>query len=124
MSLKVLYVEDDPASRRLIYMIVDRENYEFHSANDAESGIAAAVELQPDVILMDINLPGMSGEEACIKLKAMEETQHIPVIALTAKIMHGDRQHLLRLGFDEYIPKPVNRLMLINIIQRTLQLRG
>lgn len=123
MSLKVLYVEDDPASRRLIYMIVDREDYEFHSANDGESGVVAAIEVQPDVILMDINLPGMNGEEACLKLKEAEETQHIPIIALTARSMDGDRQHLLRLGFDEYIPKPVNRLMLINTIQRTLRMR-
>ena len=124
MSLKVLYVEDDPANRRLIYMIVEREKYEFHSANDGESGIAAAIELQPDVILMDINLPGIDGEEACLRLKATEETQHIPIIALTARSMDGDRQHLLRMGFDEYIPKPINRLMLINTIQRTLRMRG
>lgn len=122
MSLpaRVLFIDDDPASRRLVSTIVELLGYEFLSANDGESGLRAAEELHPDIILLDIMMPGISGEEAFHRLRRNPNTQHIPVIALTANSMAGDREHLLAQGFDEYIPKPVTRIMLRNILYRFL----
>ncbi len=105
---KILLVEDndsnlDMLSRRLGYL-----GYRVVAARDGEAGIAAAFDERPDLILMDVGLPVIDGLEATRRLKSDEATRAIPVIALTAHAMRGDREAALAAGCDDYDTKPVN----------------
>jgi protein-histidine pros-kinase len=105
----VLYVEDNPASLRLVEDVISfRPDLELISAADAPSGIALAIARQPQVILMDLNLPGMSGREAKQVLADEPLTSHIPVIALTANAMHSDVRSGIAAGFFRYLTKPID----------------
>ncbi len=105
----VLYVEDNPANLALVQQIMSHHpDMELLSAPQAQMGIDLARAHQPDLILMDINLPEMDGITAMKKLKAYEETRNIPVIALSANAMQKDIDHALQQGFDSYITKPLD----------------
>lgn len=104
----LLYVEDNPANLRLVEQLIAlRKNMHVLSASDAELGIALARTHQPDIILMDINLPGISGVEALTILRADPLTQHIPVIAISGNAMPHDIRKALESGFFRYITKPI-----------------
>ncbi|MCX7290839.1 PAS domain S-box protein [Janthinobacterium sp.] len=119
----LLYVEDNPASLRLVEDIVSfLPHLRMISATDARQGIALALERHPDVILMDINLPGMNGNQAQRILRNDTRTAHIPVIALTANAMKGDIRHGLASGFFRYLTKPVEIAQLTAAIDEALQL--
>ncbi|MBW3507394.1 PAS domain S-box protein [Janthinobacterium sp. NKUCC06_STL] len=119
----LLYVEDNPASLRLVEDIVSfLPHLRMISATDARQGIALALERRPDVILMDINLPGMNGNQAQRILRNDARTAHIPVIALTANAMKGDIRHGLAAGFFRYLTKPVEITLLNAAIEEALQL--
>ncbi|MDO8065756.1 PAS domain S-box protein [Janthinobacterium sp. SUN206] len=119
----LLYVEDNPASLRLVEDIVSfLPHLCLISATDARQGIALALERRPDVILMDINLPGMNGNQAQRILRNDTRTAHIPVIALTANAMKGDIRHGLAAGFFRYLTKPVEITLLNAAIEEALQL--
>ncbi|MDZ5634750.1 PAS domain S-box protein [Janthinobacterium sp. GMG1] len=119
----LLYVEDNPASLRLVEDIVSfLPHLRMISATDARQGIALALERRPDVILMDINLPGMNGNQAQRILRNDTRTAHIPVIALTANAMKGDIRHGLAAGFFRYLTKPVEIPQLNTAIEEALQL--
>ncbi len=108
LSRTVLYVEDNPANLMLIEeLIARRGDLIFLCASNAFDGIALAQSSIPDVILMDINLPGMSGYEALAVLQSTEETAHIPVIALSANAMAADIQRGIDAGFFSYLTKPI-----------------
>ncbi len=105
----LLYVEDNPANLKLVQEIIAfRKDLRLLTAPDASLGIELAHAHQPDVILMDINLPGMNGNDALIKLHADSATAHIPVIALTANAMSRDVAKGMALGFFRYLTKPIN----------------
>ena len=105
----VLYVEDNPANLKLIQVLIAfRNDLRLLTAVDANLGIELARLHQPEVILMDINLPGMSGNEALIRLRTDPATAHIPVIALTANAMPRDVAKGMALGFFRYLTKPIN----------------
>ncbi|MED5596233.1 PAS domain S-box protein [Janthinobacterium sp. P210006] len=119
----LLYVEDNPASLRLVEDIVSfLPHLRMIAATDARQGIALALEHHPDVILMDINLPGMNGNQAQRILRNDTRTAHIPVIALTANAMKGDIRHGLASGFFRYLTKPVEIAQLTAAIDEALQL--
>ncbi|MDQ7024966.1 MAG: response regulator [Anaerolineae bacterium] len=119
MPIRLVYIEDDPANHRFMREFAKREGYELHHAYDAESGLKMVQDLQPDIVVTDINLPDFDGDELCEILKADETTSHIPIIAFTGySNMHGDRERLLSKGFDGYIDKPFNRAMLRITIER------
>jgi two-component system cell cycle response regulator DivK len=103
----VLVVEDNPANMTLATFLLKSAGYAVLSATDAEAGLALARREQPDLVLMDIQLPGMDGLEACAILKKDEETRDIPVIALTALAMKGDEERIRAAGCDGYIAKPL-----------------
>jgi two-component system, cell cycle response regulator DivK len=104
---KVLVVEDNPANMTLATFLLQSAGHTVLSATDAEAGLMVARGEQPDLILMDIQLPGMDGLEATALLKADETTRTIPVIALTALAMKGDEERIRAAGCDGYIAKPL-----------------
>ncbi|MDQ6690241.1 MAG: response regulator [Gemmatimonadota bacterium] len=103
----VLIVEDNPANMTLATFLLQSAGHTVLGARDAEIGLALAREEQPDLILMDIQLPGMDGLEATALLKNDEATRAIPVIALTALAMKGDEERIRTAGCDGYIAKPL-----------------
>ena len=103
----VLIVEDNTANMTLAVFLLKSAGYTVHSATDAEAGLALAREQRPDLILMDIQLPGMDGLEATALLKQDPSTVGIPVIALTALAMKGDEERIRAAGCDGYIAKPL-----------------
>jgi len=104
----VLVVEDNAANMSLAVFLLQGAGHAVLSAKDAEAGLALARTSQPDLILMDIQLPGMDGLQATALLKAAVETRQIPVIALTALAMKGDEQRIRAAGCDGYIAKPMH----------------
>src|SRR5262245_55687676 len=103
MSKTILYVEDNAANRLLVRQVLEGVGYRLIEATDGLSGIKLAQESRPDLILMDINIPGMDGYEAATRIKSLPELGAIPIIALTAKVMAGDRERALAAGCDGFI---------------------
>jgi two-component system cell cycle response regulator DivK len=103
----VLVVEDNATNMTLAVFLLQSAGHRVLSATDAEAGLALARREQPDLILMDIQLPGMDGLEATALLKAAADTRAIPVIALTALAMMGDEERIRAAGCDGYIGKPM-----------------
>jgi two-component system cell cycle response regulator DivK len=104
---KVLIVEDNPSNMTLAVFLLQSEGHIVLSATDAEAGLSLAREEKPKLILMDIQLPGMDGLEATVRLKQDDATRAIPVIALTALAMKGDEERIRAAGCDGYIAKPM-----------------
>lgn len=124
MSPKILYIEDNPQNMRLVRKMLSVGGYEMIEAKDGVSGVNLAVKENPDLILMDINLPDIDGMEATSRLKAMPEVRHIPVVAVTANAMHGDRERYTSAGCDGYIAKPVTKNELLNTVAYFLDQRS
>jgi two-component system, cell cycle response regulator DivK len=103
----ILIVEDNPANMKLAVFLLQHAGYSVLSATDAESGLSLAREQHPDLILMDVQLPGMDGLAAIELLKRDEATRTIPVIVLTALAMKGDEARIREAGCDGYIAKPM-----------------
>jgi two-component system, cell cycle response regulator DivK len=108
MSQRILVVEDHPDNRRILRDLLTSADFEVIEAEDGESGLAAAAEHRPDLILMDIQLPGIDGYEATRRLKADAALQTIPVIAVTAHELNGVEDKARAAGCDAYIAKPIS----------------
>lgn len=120
MAKKILIVEDNELSRDMLSRRLRRKGYEVVTAEDGESGIAMANQHLPDLILMDLSLPKLDGWQTTRKIKENPQTKHIPVIALTAHAMSGDREKAIEAGCDDYDTKPVDLRRLLTKIQRFL----
>ena len=119
----IAVVEDNPDNRLLLQALLsDRYDLvEFDNGMDALAGLEAAL---PDLVLLDISLPGMDGNEILGRIRADDRLRRLPVIALTAHAMAGDREKYLRAGFDDYITKPiVDETRLLSAIERWLARR-
>ena len=112
----VLYIEDNFHNRRIVRKILQSRGYTVIEAEDGVSGLEMVCELKPPLILLDIGLPGMDGLEVIERIKADKELCDIPVIALTASAMRGDRERFLAAGCDDYMSKPIQAIELINIV--------
>lgn len=121
---KILYVEDDEMNRDMLSRRLMRKGYEVVTAPDGESGIALANSEAPDLILMDMSLPVVDGWTATQRLKKSLETRSIPIIALTAHAMVGDRNKATEAGCDDYDSKPVDLPRLLTKIDALLQRRA
>ena len=104
----ILYVEDNPENRLLIRRILQAEGYTVLEASNAYQAIDLVKTENPDLILMDINLPEMDGYTLTARLKTMPKLSTVPIIALTANVMRGDRERTLEAGCDGYIQKPID----------------
>jgi two-component system, cell cycle response regulator DivK len=121
---KILYVEDNEDNVYMLKRRLERAGFEVVVASDGEQGLALAHDQRPDLILMDLSLPVLDGWEATRRLKAAEETRSIPVIALSAHAMPGDREKALEAGCDDYDAKPVNLPSLLAKIRALLPERS
>ena len=117
----ILVVEDNEMNRDMLTRRLARKGFEVVAANDGEQGLEAARSAAPSLILMDMSLPSLDGWEATRRLKADPRTRAIPVIALTAHAMPGDRDRALEAGCDDYETKPIEFPTLLGKIQRLLE---
>jgi two-component system cell cycle response regulator DivK len=114
----ILVVEDNARTMKLVRDVLHAKGFETLEATTAEAGIELALARRPQLVLMDVQLPGMNGVEALARLRSDERTASIPVIALTAQAMSGDRERFAQAGFDEYLSKPVDVLRLLDAVAR------
>ncbi|HLB27785.1 MAG TPA: response regulator [Dehalococcoidales bacterium] len=108
MKPKILLVEDNPLNMRLMEMTLGAQNYDLLKATDGQQGFDMAVKERPDLILMDMNLPVMSGFEVAKKLRELPDFRNTPIAGITALAMKGDMEKVLEAGCDVYISKPIN----------------
>lgn len=117
----VLYVEDNVDNRTLVKRILMAEGYNLLEAVNAAQALEILKDAQPDLILMDINMPDMDGYSLTAKIKDTPGLESIPIIALTANVMRGDRERSLEAGCDGYIQKPIDIDLLSEQIERFLR---
>ncbi len=121
MQPTILYVEDNLENQILVQRVLESEGYRVVIAEDGLAGVRMAQELEPDLILMDINLPGMDGYAATTRIKSLEKLHNIPIVALTANVLQGDRERSLAAGCDGYLPKPFEIDMLLDSVDAFLK---
>jgi len=121
MKSTILYVEDNPDNRELMQIFMEDQPYILLDAQDCMSANGILRSANIDLILMDVNLPHIDGLEFTRSIRANPETAHIPIIAVTADVMAGDRCRCLEAGCDDYVAKPVMRIELFNKIRFALQ---
>jgi CheY-like chemotaxis protein len=117
-KMKVLYVEDHPAQSDIIKQMLEFAEYEVVLANSGEQGIEKAREEQPDVILMDLRMPGIGGIEAVKRLKSDPTVSHIPIIVISAWTSRANRDEAIQAGAAKFMAKPVDTMRLIEHIKK------
>jgi two-component system cell cycle response regulator DivK len=115
---QVVVVEDNKRNMKLFREVLQSSGYRTIEAETGERAVALTTEHRPDLVLMDIHLPGIDGVEALRMLRADRRTASVPVLALTAQAMEGDRERFLGAGFDGYLSKPVNIADLLDAVNR------
>jgi CheY-like chemotaxis protein len=119
-SFTILIVEDNALNLELATDLLTAAGYTIREARTGEEGVRVASQAPPDLILMDLRLPGMDGYAALQQLKDNPRTARIPVVALTAQAMRGDQDAVLAAGFDDYISKPINTSTFYKTVARVL----
>jgi len=104
----ILYIEDDPSNRLLVKRILEAEGYSVAEAVSGLDGLKVAAQMRPDLILLDINLPGIDGYDLARRFRETPGLERVPILALTANVMMGDRERSLEAGCDGYIQKPID----------------
>jgi two-component system cell cycle response regulator DivK len=117
----ILYVEDNSDNRLLIRRVLNAEGYTVHEASSAIAALDTLKSMQPDLILMDINMPDMDGYTLTAHIRAMPNLGVVPIVALTANVMKGDRERSLEAGCDGYIQKPIDIDTLAQQIERFIK---
>jgi two-component system cell cycle response regulator DivK len=120
MAKRILVVEDDPDNRRIVVKVLTLEGYEVLEAIDGRSAVALARREHPDLVIMDLAIPGLDGWEASRQLKSEPETADIPIIALTAFAMRGDEERAREAGCDGYLAKPCRPQTIREVVRRFL----
>jgi two-component system cell cycle response regulator DivK len=120
-SRTVFHVEDNVENRLLVKRILQAYGYNVIEAESAQKALALLINLRPDLILLDINMPDMDGYTLTSKIKAFPELANVPVIAITANVMKGDRERTIQAGCDGYIEKPIDVDRFIEQIERFMK---
>jgi two-component system cell cycle response regulator DivK len=121
---RILVVEDNPKNLKLVRDVLQFSGYEVIEATSGEDGVRLAISEAPDLILMDLQLPGIDGAEALRQIRARQETRGVPVVAVTAFAMNHDREHAFESGFTGYVEKPISVRRLPQQIKDFLRLGG
>ena len=121
MNEKILIVEDNPQNMRLVEMVLGARGYTLLKATDGEQALDMALRERPGLIIMDIQLPKMSGLEVTRKLRETPAFSHTPIIAITAYAMKGDEEMAINAGCDAYVTKPINTRELPGMVAEMLQ---
>jgi two-component system cell cycle response regulator DivK len=122
--VRILYIEDNPENRLLVKRVLEAEGHTVFEASDGPSGLEAAIAVDPDLVLLDISLPEVDGYDLAERFREMEELDCVPILAVTANVMKGDRERSLAAGCDGYIPKPIDIDRLPEQIDEALQRAG
>jgi len=120
MAKKIMVVDDEPYIARVIKFKLEQEGYTVISANDGQSGLQKIKEEKPDMVLLDVMMPGLSGYEVCQKIKQDAELAGIPVVILTAKGQERDREQGLTMGASDYITKPFSPNRLLELVKNMI----
>jgi len=118
---RILIIDDNEMNLELAHDILEMGGFDVETAESGAEGVAKARNMLPDMVLMDLRMPGMSGLEAMHALRADAATRHIPVAAFTASAMKGKKEYLLRQGFDAYIQKPIDPSIFADEIRSLLK---
>jgi two-component system, cell cycle response regulator DivK len=121
---RILVVEDNPKNLKLVRDVLQYSGYEVVEATTGEDGVRLAREVHPDLVLMDLQLPGIDGAEALRRIRAEVSTRSMPVVAVTAFVMADDRSSAFASGFDGYVEKPISVRGLAQQVQDFLTLGG
>jgi two-component system, cell cycle response regulator DivK len=124
MKTKILLIEDNEQNRYLATFLLERYEYEVVPAESGPLGITLASQILPDLVLLDIQLPGMDGYAVARALKSEPRTKHIPIVAVTSYAMVGDRENVFAAGAQGYIEKPINPETFVAEIARFLPAPG
>jgi two-component system cell cycle response regulator DivK len=116
----ILIVEDNDRNLKLVRDVLQVKGYTTLEAMTGEDGVKLALERKPDLVLMDIQLPGINGIEALHQIRANPETANIPIIAVTASVMQQDRKQITEAGFDAYVGKPINLKEFLDAVKKAL----
>jgi len=111
---KILIIEDDPSFSRAINHIIQKEGYDVITASNGMTGLRMAREEKPDLLILDVMLPGLDGFEICNRLRNDPQTATLPIIMLSAKGQEADKATGLKVGANEYLTKPVDRVLLLD----------
>jgi two-component system phosphate regulon response regulator PhoB len=117
---RILVVDDDADIRDMLSFKLANSGFEVHTEEDGETGVAAALELRPDLVVLDWMMPRMTGPEVCVALRQDPATERLPVILLTAKAQEGDVQRGFASGADDYVCKPFSPRELVSRVQALL----
>ena len=120
----ILIVEDNERNLKLVRDVLQVKGYQTLEAVTGEDGVKLAIEQKPDLVLMDIQLPGINGIEALGQLRANPVTAKIPVIAVTASVMQQDRKQITEAGFDAYVGKPINLKEFLDAVRKALEAKS
>jgi two-component system cell cycle response regulator DivK len=107
-DVRILYIEDEPGNRLLVRRVLEAEGFSISEAADGVSGLEMATQMEPDLILLDINLPEIDGYDLAKRFRETPNLRDVPILAITANVMHGDRERTLEAGCDGYIQKPID----------------
>ena len=120
MNKKILVIEDDPNALRFIEYTLEQEGYQVSSAKDGLEGIKKVQDKHPDLIILDIMLPGLDGYDVCQRLRQKPETSLLPILMLSAKARQDDRDIGLKMGADEYLTKPADPSTIVEKVKTLL----
>lgn len=122
-NIRILYIEDEPGNRMLVRRVLEAEGHSVVEATDGLSGLEVAAKIynELDLILLDINLPEMDGYALAKKFRETPGLQQIPILAVTANVMHGDRERTIEAGCDGYIQKPIDVDLLPKQVQAAVE---
>lgn len=120
IAKRILIIEDDPSVLRAISYMLEKEGYQVLTATNGLEGLSKAKGENPDLLILDVMLPGIDGFEICHRLRAESQIAHLPILMLSAKGQATDRSTGLQVGADEYLTKPVERSVLLSKIEALL----
>jgi two-component system cell cycle response regulator DivK len=121
MGANILYIEDNPGNRMLVRRILEAEGYTMREAIDGPAGLEMAAAERPDLILLDINLPEIDGYDLARRMRAMPNLEGVPILAVTANVMQGDRERTMAAGCNGFIPKPIDVDKLPQLVKAALE---